>query len=69
MCGGIIGFPQHNLQMFCENVTHQWDYAQGFSTTATLSSPAAMSSTAKGDIGNLPGFALAGNVNTVGAAD
>ena len=66
MCGGIIGFPQHNLQMYCEQVTHTWDYTAGFQTTATLSSPAAMSSTASGDIGSLPGFALAGNVNSVG---
>ena len=30
MCGGIIGFPQHNLQMYCEQVTHTLGLLFGF---------------------------------------
>lgn len=72
MAGGIIGFPQHNLQMYVEQVSHQWDYSQGFATTAQLSSPAAMNGsqarTAQ-DVSTSMGIALAGSVNTVGAAN
>lgn len=65
MAGGIIEFPQHNLQMFVESVTHTWDYTGGFFTEAVLSSPAAVKDNGLG-VGALPGFALAGGVNSVG---
>lgn len=37
--GGKVGFPNHSLQMFVEEVTHTFDYTNGFFTDATLSSP------------------------------
>lgn len=40
--GGKVGFPEHGLQMYVEEVTHSWDYTSGFVTEAELSSPAAM---------------------------
>lgn len=65
MAGGIIEFPQHNLQMYVESVTHTWDYTEGFFTQAVLSSPAAVKDNGLG-VAGLPGFALAGGVNSVG---
>ena len=40
--GGKVGFPEHGLQMYIEEVTHSWDYSSGFVTEADLSAPAAM---------------------------
>lgn len=40
--GGKVGFPEHGLQMYIEEVTHTWDYTSGFVTEAELSAPAAM---------------------------
>ncbi len=40
--GGIIALPQHQIQMFIEEVEHQFDYESGFTTKAMLSSPAAL---------------------------
>lgn len=40
--GGKVGFPEHGLQMYIEEVTHSWDYNSGFVTEADLSAPAAM---------------------------
>lgn len=37
--GGKVGFPNHGLQMYIEEVAHNWDYESGFTTTATLSAP------------------------------
>lgn len=37
--GGKVGFPDHGLQMYIEDVTHSFDYEGGFTTTATLSAP------------------------------
>jgi len=65
MAGGLIAFPDHGIQMFCESVKHSFDYAQGFSTDATLSAPSLLPG-AQPDRTHKPGFALAGNVNTVG---
>jgi len=65
MAGGLIEFPDHDLQMYCENVTHTWDYQSGFSTQATMSSPAHTST--KNDRTSMPGFAMAGGINSVGA--
>jgi hypothetical protein len=63
LAGGLIAFPDHDVQMFCESVTHSWDYTSGFQTQAVLSSPAVMSKKAAGQY---PGMALAGGVNSVG---
>lgn len=40
--GGKVGFPEHGLQMYIEEVTHSWDYQSGFVTEADMSAPAAM---------------------------
>lgn len=40
--GGIVALPDHGIQLFVEEVEHQFDYEQGFTTTAMLSSPAAL---------------------------
>jgi hypothetical protein len=37
--GGKVGFPDHALQMYIEEVSHQWDYESGFITQANLSAP------------------------------
>jgi hypothetical protein len=37
--GGKVGFPDHGLQMYIEEVTHSWDYESGFTTSANLSAP------------------------------
>jgi len=69
---GIVCFPQHNLQMYVKSVTHDFDYQSGFSTEAELMAPAAMNKAVPGkklseqDVGDLPGFAIGGNVNNVG---
>jgi murein DD-endopeptidase MepM/ murein hydrolase activator NlpD len=37
--GGKVGFPDHGLQMYIDEVTHTWDYESGFMTQANLSAP------------------------------
>lgn len=37
--GGKVGFPEHDLQMYVEEVSHSWDYTSGFLTQASLSAP------------------------------
>jgi murein DD-endopeptidase MepM/ murein hydrolase activator NlpD len=37
--GGKVGFPDHGLQMYIDEVTHSWDYTSGFTTMANLSAP------------------------------
>jgi hypothetical protein len=39
--GGKVGFPDHGIKMFIEEVTHSFDYTGGFTTNATLSAPSA----------------------------
>jgi len=40
--GSIVDFPPpHDLTMYVEEVTHSFDRAGGFTTTASLTSPAA----------------------------
>ncbi|MEM3008432.1 MAG: hypothetical protein QXY15_10325 [Candidatus Nitrosotenuis sp.] len=65
MAGGLIAFPDHHLQMFCESVTHSFDYSGGFGTTATLTAPSIPKGMRDSKI-NKPGFALGGSINTVG---
>lgn len=40
--GGLVEFPDHGLQCYVEQVVHNGSYESGFTTTATLSAPAAM---------------------------
>ena len=37
--GGKLGFPDHGLQMYIEEVTHNFDYISGFTSQAILSAP------------------------------
>lgn len=37
--GGKVGFPDHGLAMYIEEVTHTFDYVEGFTTEAALSAP------------------------------
>lgn len=37
--GGKVGFPDHGLQMYIDEVTHSWSYESGFLTQANLSAP------------------------------
>lgn len=56
--GGIVGFPDHGLQCYVEEVVHSFDYEAGFTTQAVLSSPASMSTNSADDIsaGMVRGF-------------
>jgi murein DD-endopeptidase MepM/ murein hydrolase activator NlpD len=55
--GGKVGFPDHGLQMYIDEVTHSWDYTSGFFTQANLSAPAAMvDSNGKPMSNNLPPY-------------
>lgn len=67
MAGGLIAFPDHDIQMFCQSVTHTFDYTSGFETSAVMTSPSLLPGKPH-DRQSKPGFALAGNINTVGAA-
>jgi hypothetical protein len=65
MAGGLIAFPDHDVQMYTEEVTHGFDYEAGFTTQAVMTAPSLI----KGgtiDRTHKPGFALGGNINTVG---
>lgn len=39
---GIIAFPNHNLQCYVQEVTHNFNYESGFTTNAILMAPAAI---------------------------
>jgi hypothetical protein len=40
--GGIVSFPEHGIQCYVDEVTHQCSYTEGFTTQANLSAPAAL---------------------------
>lgn len=40
--GGLVAFPDHGIQCYIEEVAHVFDYENGFTTDANLSSPAAL---------------------------
>jgi hypothetical protein len=54
MAGGLLAFIDHNLQMYVNNVTHDWDYTSGFSTSANLVAPAQINAAGP----TLPGMAI-----------
>lgn len=39
LAGGRIAFPDHNLEVYVEQVTHSWDYSSGFTTDAVIMAP------------------------------
>ena len=58
--GGIVRFPDHNLQMFVEEVTHSFDYESGFNTDVVFSSPASTDKTGKAHEGMIRAGVLKG---------
>ena len=34
--GGLVGLPDHGLQLYIDGVTHTFDYESGFTTEAAL---------------------------------
>lgn len=65
MAGGLIAFPDHNVQMYVESVTHTFDYSAGFSTSVQMSAPSIPKAQRKAKP-YMPGFALAGSTQSVG---
>jgi hypothetical protein len=63
--GGKVGFPNHGLQMYIEDVTHSFDYESGFTTSANLSAPSVYGKT---NPRNLPKNMVKAVVNSTGAA-
>jgi murein DD-endopeptidase MepM/ murein hydrolase activator NlpD len=46
--GGKVGFPDHGIQMYIEEVEHAWNYENGFTTDAKLSAPSVYRDNPKG---------------------
>lgn len=46
--GGLVSLPEHGLQLFIEEVSHEFDYENGFKTTVAFSAP---TSTSTGPLG------------------
>ena len=40
--GGVVAFEEHGIRCYVDEVTHSFDYANGFTTTANLSAPASL---------------------------
>lgn len=40
--GGLVALPEHGLQLFIEEVSHEFDYENGFFTKAVFSAPVAL---------------------------
>jgi cell wall-associated NlpC family hydrolase len=40
--GGKVGFPEHGIQMYIEEVTHTWDTTNGYQTYAKLTAPSVL---------------------------
>jgi hypothetical protein len=62
--GGKVGFRDHGLQMYVEDVTHSWNYETGFTTTANLSAPSVYADNPK----NLPPNMVRAIVSNAGQA-
>ena len=58
MAGGIVNLEDHDINMYVEAVTHQWNYESGFETSAYLSAPTSSAS------GSVPGLVLFGKAKT-----
>ncbi len=57
--GGKVGFPSHGLMMYIEQVTHDFDYENGFTTTALLKAPSLLPGYSSSDTGLPPNMASA----------
>lgn len=40
--GGLVSLPEHGLQLFIEEVSHEFDYENGFKTVVAFSAPASL---------------------------
>lgn len=40
--GGLVALPEHGLQLFIEEVSHEFDYESGFKTNVNFSAPASL---------------------------
>lgn len=40
--GGLVAFPEHGIQVYIEEVVHNFDYVNGFTTTVNVSSPSVL---------------------------
>ena len=58
--GGIVRLPEHNIQMFVEEVTHSFDYENGFNTDVVFSSPASTDKTGNAHQGMIRAGVLKG---------
>jgi hypothetical protein len=68
MAGGLIGFPEHGIQMYVKSVTHEFNYSGGFNTSAEMIAPAIMEGENRAEaMRDFPGFALAGAMTISGA--
>lgn len=45
--GGLVAFPEHGLQVYIEEVSHNFDYVNGFTTTVNVSSPSVLPGSSK----------------------
>jgi hypothetical protein len=48
--GGIVAFPDHQIQCFVEEVVHNCDYQNGFTTTVNFSAPSAMPNSSRTNV-------------------
>lgn len=48
--GGKVGFDEHGLECYIDEVEHTWDYESGFFTQANLSAPSVLSDATDGDL-------------------
>jgi hypothetical protein len=48
--GGKVGFPEHGLQMFIEEVVHNWDTTNGYTTVAKLIAPSVLHPNSKAPV-------------------
>jgi hypothetical protein len=61
--GGIVGFPNHGIQCYVQEVVHTFDYEEGFETQATLMAPAAMRGSSDVSAGMVRGYDFTDNNN------
>jgi hypothetical protein len=48
--GGKVGFPEHGIQMYIEEVTHTWDNVNGYQTVAQLMAPSVLNANSKAPV-------------------
>ena len=48
--GGLVGLPDHHLQLYIDQVEHSFDYESGFTTNITVSSPSQLDSKSRSNL-------------------